>query len=26
VVLAAIDELKDSDFMRDCRVWMYRGL
>ena len=26
VVLAAIDELKDSQFMQDCRVWMYRGL
>ena len=26
VVLAAIDALKDADFMRDCRVWMYRGL
>lgn len=26
VVLAAIDELKDVAFMRDCRVWMYRGL
>lgn len=26
VVLAAIDEFKEADFMRDCRVWMYRGL
>jgi len=26
VVLAALDELRDTDFMRDCRVWMYRGL
>lgn len=26
VVLAAIDELKHEPFMRDCRVWMYRGL
>ena len=26
VVLAAIDELKNEPFMRDCRVWMYRGL
>lgn len=24
-VLAAIDELKDEDWMKDCRVWMYRG-
>jgi glucosamine-6-phosphate deaminase len=24
-VLAAIDELKDEPFMRDCRIWMYRG-
>ena len=24
-VLAAIDELKGEDWMRDCRVWMYRG-
>lgn len=26
VVLAAIDELKGSAFMQDCRLWMYRGL
>ena len=26
VVLAALDELRNADFMRDCRVWMYRGL
>ena len=25
-VLAAIDMLKDEPFMRECRVWMYRGL
>lgn len=25
-VLTAIDMLKDEPFMRDCRVWMYRGL
>ncbi len=24
-VLAAIDELKDESWMKDCRVWMYRG-
>lgn len=24
-VLAAIDELKDEKWMRDCRIWMYRG-
>jgi len=24
-VLAAIDEVKDQQWMRDCRVWMYRG-
>ncbi len=24
-VLAAIDELKDEPWMKDCRVWMYRG-
>lgn len=24
-VLAAIDELKDSEWMKDCRIWMYRG-
>ena len=23
--LAAIDELKDEAYMKDCRVWMYRG-
>ena len=26
VVLSAINELKVQPFMRDCRVWMYRGL
>lgn len=24
-LLAAIDELKDDDCMKECRVWMYRG-
>ncbi|MBQ9556606.1 MAG: PIG-L family deacetylase [Muribaculaceae bacterium] len=24
-VLHAVDKLKDEPFMRDCRVWMYRG-
>ena len=24
-VLHALDNLKDADFMQDCRVWMYRG-
>ncbi len=24
-VLAAIDELKDEEWMKQCRVWMYRG-
>jgi glucosamine-6-phosphate deaminase len=24
-VLAAVDELKDENFMKDCRIWMYRG-
>jgi glucosamine-6-phosphate deaminase len=24
-VLAAIDELKDEEWMRNCRIWMYRG-
>ena len=24
-VLAAIDELKDEPWMKDCRIWMYRG-
>ncbi len=24
-LLIAIDELKDADFMQDCRMWMYRG-
>ena len=23
--LAAIDEIKDEDWMKDCRIWMYRG-
>jgi len=23
--LAAIDELKTSEWMKDCRIWMYRG-
>ena len=24
-VLAAIDEVKDEEWMKNCRVWMYRG-
>ncbi|MDR1524019.1 MAG: glucosamine-6-phosphate deaminase [Tannerella sp.] len=24
-VLAAIDDVKDRDWMKNCRVWMYRG-
>jgi len=24
-VLAAVDEMKDEDWMKDCRIWMYRG-
>ncbi len=24
-VLAAIDELLDEEWMKDCRIWMYRG-
>lgn len=24
-VLAAIDYLKDEEWMKDCRIWMYRG-
>ncbi|MDE5929006.1 MAG: PIG-L family deacetylase, partial [Muribaculaceae bacterium] len=24
-VLAAIDELKEQPWMKDCRIWMYRG-
>ena len=24
-VLAAIDEVKDTEWMKNCRVWMYRG-
>ncbi len=24
-VLAAIDEMKDDEWMKDCRIWMYRG-
>ena len=24
-VMHALDNVKDEDFMRDCRVWMYRG-
>lgn len=24
-VFAAIDEMKDDDWMKDCRIWMYRG-
>ena len=24
-IVNALDNLKDEDFMRDCRVWMYRG-
>lgn len=25
VALAAIDELRNEEWMKDCRVWMYRG-
>ena len=25
VILAAIDEVKNEQWMKDCRVWMYRG-
>lgn len=24
-VFAAIDEMKDDEWMKDCRIWMYRG-
>ena len=24
-VLAVIDEQKDEEWMKDCRIWMYRG-
>ena len=24
-VLAAIDELKDEEWLKNCRIWMYRG-
>lgn len=24
-VLAAVDELKDEEWMKECRIWMYRG-
>ncbi len=24
-VLAALDELRDEEWMKDCRIWMYRG-
>ena len=24
-VFAAIDELKDEEWMKDCKIWMYRG-
>ena len=24
-VLAAVDEIKDDEWMQDCRIWMYRG-
>lgn len=24
-VFAAIDEMKDDDWMKDCKIWMYRG-
>ena len=24
-VFAAVDELKDEEWMKDCRIWMYRG-
>ncbi|MGB4414814.1 MAG: glucosamine-6-phosphate deaminase [Paludibacter sp.] len=25
LVLAAIDDLKNEDWMKECRIWMYRG-
>jgi len=25
VVLAAIDDVKDEEWLRNCRIWMYRG-
>jgi glucosamine-6-phosphate deaminase len=25
IVLAAVDELKNEEWMKDCRIWMYRG-
>jgi len=24
-ILAAIDEMKDDEWMKECRIWMYRG-
>ena len=24
-VLAAIDDIKDEEWMKNCRIWMYRG-
>lgn len=24
-VFAAVDEIKDEEWMKDCRIWMYRG-
>lgn len=24
-ILAAVDEIKDEEWMRNCRIWMYRG-
>lgn len=24
-ILAAVDEIKDSEWMNECRIWMYRG-
>jgi glucosamine-6-phosphate deaminase len=24
-ILAAVDELKDEEWMKNCRIWMYRG-
>ena len=24
-ILAAVDDVKDDDWMQDCRIWMYRG-
>ena len=24
-ILAAVDEIKDEEWMKNCRIWMYRG-